>query len=141
MTTTCTPLRRWLAPMTLLGALGMFAMHADDWPQWLGPQRDGVWRETGILETFPAGGPKVRWRTPINAGYAGPAVAGGRVYVTDLQLAEGVELPANAFGKKPLPAKERVLCLDEATGKTLWKHEYPCVYVVSYPAGPRTTPI
>src|SRR5262249_41060149 len=35
---------------------------ADDWPQWLGPQRDGVWRETGILEKFPKGGPKVRWR-------------------------------------------------------------------------------
>src|SRR5215471_1170750 len=56
---------------------------ADDWPQWLGPQRDGVWREKGIVDKFPAGGPKARWRTPIGAGYAGPAVVNGRVYVTD----------------------------------------------------------
>ena len=43
------------------------AARADDWPQWMGPGRDGVWHETGILEKFPAGGPKVRtaaWLTP-----------------------------------------------------------------------------
>ena len=56
---------------------------ADDWPQWMGPNRDGVWHETGILEKFPDGGPKELWRTPIGGGYAGPAVAGGKVYVTD----------------------------------------------------------
>src|SRR6266516_3574725 len=89
-------------------------LRADDWPQWLGPQRDGVWRETGIMERFPREGPKVRWRTPIAGGYAGPAVAGG---------------------------KERVLCLEEASGKILWIHEYPCTYRVGYPAGPRTTPV
>ena len=44
---------------------------ADDWPQWLGPKRDGVWRETGIVKEFPAQGPTVRWRTPIGGGYAG----------------------------------------------------------------------
>ena len=37
---------------------------ADDWPHWHGPQRDSVWRETGVLATFPPGGPPVRWRTP-----------------------------------------------------------------------------
>ena len=42
---------------------------ADDWPQWLGPQRDGVWREAGIAAKFPPGGPKVRWRTAIGEGY------------------------------------------------------------------------
>src|SRR5262249_48125004 len=56
---------------------------ADDWPQWLGPQRDGVWRETGIIQKFPENGPTVRWRTPIAAGYTGPAVANGRVFVMD----------------------------------------------------------
>src|SRR5260370_4846382 len=55
--------------------------HGDDWPQWLGPQRDGIWRETGILEKFPEGGPKVRWRHKIEPGYTGPAVSQGRVYV------------------------------------------------------------
>src|SRR5207253_2504057 len=65
------------------------AAWSDDWPGWLGPQRDGIWRETGILERFPPEGPPIRWRTKIAAGYAGPAVADGRVYVTDRVVAEG----------------------------------------------------
>ena len=59
---------------------------AEDWPQWLGPKHDAVWRETGILQAFPPTGPKVRWRTAIGGGYAGPAVSGRRVYVTDRVL-------------------------------------------------------
>jgi outer membrane protein assembly factor BamB len=114
--------RSSLLAVLLLLLLNSVAM-ADDWPQWLGPQRDGVWRESGILSKFPAGGPKVRWRTPIAGGYAGPAVAAGRVYVHDRP--EG---------------KERVLCLNEADGKVLWKHEYDCQYRIQYPAGPRCTP-
>lgn len=109
-------------------------VRADDWPQWLGPQRDGVWREKGILDKFPPGGPTVRWRTPIGAGYAGPAVAGGRVYVMD-------RIAGAAKMKKGGAGQERVLCLDEATGKILWKHEYDCTYQVGYPAGPRVTPV
>ena len=50
-------------------------VRADDWPQWMGPQRDGVWRETGVLTKFPADGPKVLWRAKVAGGYAGPAVA------------------------------------------------------------------
>src|SRR2546429_8300009 len=56
-------------------------IHADDWPQWLGPLRDGVWRESGILEKFGADGPKVRWRAPIGAGYTGPAGGRGRGFL------------------------------------------------------------
>ena len=44
----------------------------DDWPQWMGPKRDNVWRETGIVEKFPAGGPKVVWRARVAGGYSGP---------------------------------------------------------------------
>jgi hypothetical protein len=117
------------------------SVYADDWPQWLGPERDAVWRENGILDKFPAGGPKVRWRTPIGAGYSGPAVANGRVYITDRVLAEGVKSPKNGFPKVRLPGKERVLCLDEKNGELLWKHEYDCTYRVSYADGPRTTPL
>src|SRR5207253_10830516 len=73
--------------------------HADDWPQWLGPRRDGVWREAGIVDRFPKDGPKLRWRTPIGAGYAGPAVANGKVLVTDRVLPEGVQNPDNAFAQ------------------------------------------
>ena len=41
--------------------------HADDWPQWMGPGRDNVWKETGIIDKFPAGGPKILWRSPVAA--------------------------------------------------------------------------
>ena len=67
---------------------------ADDWGQWLGPQRDGVWRETGILEKFPSGGPKVLWRTPVNRGYAGPSVVGDRVFVMDRKALNTAEAKA-----------------------------------------------
>ena len=69
---------------TLLLLLLGTTLHADDWPQWLGPQRDGVWRETGIVEKFPEGGPKVLWRMEIGGGYTGPAIANGKVYLMDL---------------------------------------------------------
>ena len=56
---------------------------AGDWPQWMGPKRDNVWREPGVIDKFPPGGPKVKWRAPVAWGYSGPAVADGRVYVMD----------------------------------------------------------
>jgi len=112
---------------------------AGDWPQWMGPTRDGLWTETGIVESFPADGLPVKWRVPIHGGYAGPAVASGRVFVTDY-------VPAGAAGendpgkKIELNGTERVLCLDAVTGEEVWKHEYDCAYKISYPCGPRTTP-
>lgn len=112
---------------------------ADDWPQWMGPKRDNVWRETGILEKFPEGGPKVLWSTPIAGGYSGPAVAGGKVFITDYVTADNVKV--DNFDRKEFSGTERVHCLDEATGKVLWTHEMPVKYTISYPAGPRCTPI
>jgi outer membrane protein assembly factor BamB len=114
---------------------------ADDWPQWLGPKRDGIWREKGILDKFPAGGPKVKWRSEIGAGYSSPAIAGGKVFVTDRILAKGAKLSASGFDTRELPGTERVLCLNEADGKLLWKREYDCKYEVSYASGPRATPL
>jgi outer membrane protein assembly factor BamB len=116
-------------------------LSADDWPQWMGPKRDGVWRETGIVEKFPSSGPVERWRVKIGGGYAGPAVVGDRVYVTDKLLPQGAQDPDNPFQRGRTPAKERVLCLDDKDGSIVWKHEYECPYTVSYPAGPRTTPV
>ena len=52
-------------------------LRADDWPEWLGPNRESVYRETGILKTIPADGLKVRWRVPVELGYSGPAVVDG----------------------------------------------------------------
>ena len=119
--------------MRLMKTLSLFMVlygsicTADDWPQWGGPQRDGVWREDGIVESFPTDGllPRV-WSTPIAEGYAGPAVADGRVYITDRQ---------------PDERNERILCLDAESGTEIWKHEHPARYTVSYPAGPRATPV
>src|SRR5687767_7692450 len=81
--------RRRQARVLVLLTMITGALHADDWPQWLGPKRDAVWRETGIVEKLPADGLKYRWRMPVGGGYSGPAVARGRVYVMDRQLAQG----------------------------------------------------
>jgi outer membrane protein assembly factor BamB len=99
---------------------------ADDWPQWLGPRRDGVWRENGIIERFAAERPKVKWRVPVGAGYSGPAVSGGRVYLTDRIVKAGEKGQANPFDRGRIEGTERVLCLNEADGRILWSHEYDC---------------
>ena len=100
---------------------------ADDWPQWGGPNRDLVWREKGIVKTLPTKGllPRV-WSTPIGEGYAGPAVANGRVYITDFIREKRIE---------------RIHALNAETGKILWTRTYPVRYSISYPAGPRMTPV
>ena len=127
-------------PHAILAALtAASGLRADDWPQWMGPKRDNIWREEGILEKFPAGGPKKLWSAPIAGGYAGPAVGGQRVFVTDYVKKVG-ETDEGNFDRKETTGTERVFCLDAATGKTVWKHEYPVKYAISYPSGPRTTP-
>lgn len=109
-------------------------VRADDWPQFRGPERAGVWNETGILQTFPAGGLKVRWRAGVGAGLSSPIVSGGRVFLCDSER------------KKP-KAWERVHCFDEKTGEPLWTHSDEVSYPAwafddpSNPAGPDATPI
>ncbi len=119
-----------LAALALVRSIGHADALADDWPQWRGPGRDGVWHEKGIIDRFTdkqlasARQLKIAWRQPISTGYSGPTVADGRVIVTDREL-------------EPEPI-ERVLCFDTVTGKKLWGHEYACDYDgVQYPAGPR----
>ena len=126
----------------LLSALMLLAgtARADDWPQWLGPRRDADWRETGTLDAFPAGGPKVLWRAPVGQGYAGPAVAGGNVYLMDRAVAPGQAPAKSPFDRKETAGDERVVCLDRTTGAQKWAHRYPSAYRVSYAAGPRCTP-
>jgi outer membrane protein assembly factor BamB len=124
-----------------IGFLTPSNARALDWPQWLGPDREGVWRETGLVAKFPKGGPPVIWRAPLGLGNSGPAVAGGRVYVMDRQPelgADGKPVPA---GPKGSPGKERVLCLNATDGKPIWTHAYDCPYTISYRTGPRTTPL
>ena len=104
-----------LAPRHLTAScLALFLLaapaDADDWPQWRGPTRLGVWTETGIVDQCPDTGLTVAWRVPIRAGFAGPVVAGGRVFVLDYQ-----EDP----GSRTMDGAERLLCLDEETGELL----------------------
>ena len=130
-----------LAGIVLVAAAGV---RAEDWPQWLGTQRDGVWREQGTVDALSQGAAKVRWRVPVAGGYAGPAVAGGRVFVTDFTPSAEKPKPAGngKAGEAPRgrAGVERVLCLDQATGEVLWAHEYPVTYGIDYGSGPRATP-
>jgi outer membrane protein assembly factor BamB len=124
---------------TLAALLLAAAARADDWPQWMGPTRDDHWAETGILQKFPAGGPKKLWFHPVGGGYSGPAVVAGKVFVTDYQSTDA-DRGNNPAVMTKRNGKERVLCLDAGTGKELWKFEYDCPYHVSYGSGPRCTP-
>lgn len=112
---------------------------ADDWPQFLGPQRDGIWRESGIIRDFAAGQPAISWRAEVAGGYSGPAVSNGRVFVSDYVRTDGDASPS-PNKRSELVGTERILCFDEKTGDELWKHDYPRNYQISYPAGPRATP-
>ncbi|HEX7379095.1 MAG TPA: PQQ-binding-like beta-propeller repeat protein [Pirellulales bacterium] len=124
MLTTSARFPRWTCLMLAVVAVSVWPVRADDWPQWRGPTRDGVWRETGLVEKFKSPSLKPRWRVPISSGYSGPTVADGRVYVTD-RIAEPKQI-------------ERVHCFDWKTGKTIWSHSYDCRYRdISYTAGPR----
>src|SRR5687768_2273213 len=87
---------------------------AEDWPQWRGPTRDGVWAETGLVEKFAAERLEPKWRASVGSGYSGPTVAKGKVYLMD-RLTQPEEV-------------ERVLCFEEQTGKPLWTHSYPTKY-------------
>jgi outer membrane protein assembly factor BamB len=123
---------------TLVSSLFFLLMEqgamATDWPQFRGPNRDGCWNETnGILETFPRGGLKIRWRHPVGGGFSSPVVAQGRVYVLDVALT------------KPT-SRERLHCYDEKTGKVLWEYGYQehygeWTFDPERGAGPTATPI
>ena len=110
---------------------------AADWPQWMGPTRDNVWAEAGVVKTLPAE-PKIVWRAPVGGGYAGPAVALGKVFCSEYKSA--TDLGEANFGRKEAAGTETVFALDQATGKRAWEHSYPVKYTISYPAGPRCTP-
>nr|MCU0874868.1 PQQ-binding-like beta-propeller repeat protein [Pirellulaceae bacterium] len=119
-----TPPRPALALLWLVTVLTTTA--ADEWPQWRGPNRDGVWAETGTIARFATPVIPRKWTMPISSGYSGPTVAEGRVYITDYVVS-----PRQT---------ERVHCFDWETGTKIWSHAYDCVYAgFGYTAGPRTS--
>jgi outer membrane protein assembly factor BamB len=92
-------------------ALAVFSLSAmaDDWPQWRGPNRDGISKETGWLTAWPAEGPKQLWTASVGIGYSSFSVSKGRLYTMG-NVAE----------------KDYIYCLDAETGKQKWAHEYAC---------------
>ena len=93
-----------------------------DWPQFQGENRDGTSPETGLLREWPEGGPKQLWTIPLGAGFGGPAVRDGKVYVLDR-----------------VESREILRCLDLATGGELWNYGYDARGNVGH-NGSRTTP-
>lgn len=130
-----------MQPLKAFGLFVFFASlaQADDWPQWLGSERDAVYRESGIVTSIPPEGLPIKWRVPVAYGYSGPAVAAGRVYVMDYVVESG-ELANNPGGVNKLSGKERVLCFAVDTGELMWEHSYDQPYGISYAGGPRCTP-
>lgn len=85
------------------GILAASMARAEDWPQFGGANRNAVWNETGIMQTFPADGLKIHWRAPVGGGMSSPVITNGRVYLSD----STVEKPK---------AWERIHCFDEKSG-------------------------
>ena len=109
-----------------VGAVMAAIALAGDWPQFLGPTRNGVSLETGLLSSWPAEGPPRLWEKTIGAGFSAPIVSAGRVII---------------FHR--LGNEEIVQCMDAATGQDIWKHAYASHYQddFGFDEGPRSTPL
>jgi len=94
----------------LISGLVTLPLLGTDWPQFRGPSRDNISTENGLLRSWPAGGPKVLWKTSVAQGYAGAAIKGGRVYLNDY----------NETKKEHL-----VRAISLADGKDVWQWSYP----------------
>jgi len=115
-----------LIPLTLV-SLGLAQPKGPtDWPQYLGPARDGVYRGPAVAETWGAGGPRVVWQKPVGQGFSGPVVAGGRLIL---------------FHR--VGARELVEALDAKTGAGAWSYGYPTSYHddFGFDEGPRAVPV
>ena len=122
-------MRRLLAVSVLLFAGG--ALHAADWPQWRGPNRDGVSTETGLLKEWPKGGPKLAWKADIGGvGYGSPVTVGDKLFISAAEDSDEGQ-------------KEFAICLNTKTGEKAWKAELPNGdggYLTSWGSGPRSSP-
>ncbi len=117
----------------VLALLIQWTLAAADWPQWQGPDRDGVWTESGILTSFPATGPALKWKVPVGMGYSSPVVQEGRLYLTDVVAAQPI-------------IHERTLCLSARSGKRIWMTQHDATppewfFSPAQLRGPGATPI
>jgi outer membrane protein assembly factor BamB len=112
--------------LIITGVLLVDSPAFQEWPDWRGSNRDGIWTETGIVKKFKNNTIPLKWSIPCGPGYSGPTVSGGKVYLTDR-----ITKPEES---------ERVLCADASDGKIIWTYTYPCPYGnMSYPSGPRAS--
>jgi hypothetical protein len=102
---------------------GLFGQQRTDWPQFLGPARNGISSEMGLIDAFPASGPKELWRVKGGIGMSGLAVAGDRALT--LVQKDG---------------QQWLVALNRATGKTLWETPLASKYTNQMGDGPRATP-
>ena len=113
-----------VAPLALLillaGGTGAFAA---DWPSFRGPNGDGISTETGLLDGWPANGPRIVWRKDLGEGYSGISFVDGRIYTM--------------FGAK---GDEYAVCLDAAGGEEVWRTRVGSKWVDTMGNGPRSTP-
>src|SRR5688572_22359662 len=113
-------------------SLGVAAMaialsgQAQEWPQYLGPTRDGVYRGPALASSWPPGGPRVLWRRPVGQGFSGPVLAQGRLIL---------------FHR--LGGEEVVEALDPRNGMPQWRFAYPTTYRddFGFDEGPRAVPV
>lgn len=114
-------MKRLLISATLLAFA--LSMQAQDWPQFMGPNRNGITTQPGLLRTWPESGPEVLWSTNLGIGFGGPVVKAGKVYLLDRDDEVG----------------DTMRCYDLNTGKELWNYGYSSPGSVMFP-GSRTVP-
>jgi len=112
-----------LSFVMLIVALSVTSVVAADWPWIYGPRRDSTSDQKGLLRTWPASGPKVLWTAPVGAGFGGPSVSAGKVYVLDRDEQVG----------------DKLRVFDLSSGKELWNFAYAAPGTFMF-AGSRTTP-
>jgi len=135
MVTTSRQLGVWgIAVATgLLCALGVNTVRGEDWPNWRGPDHNGISRETGWDANKLKEGPRFLWRKQIGTGFASVTVSDGRAYA--------MGNTANPEGKSDQEQKDILWCLDAKTGVEIWRHAYPCLLEPkSHEGGPSATP-
>lgn len=116
-----------LLPFALLAALFLVVSpgFGDDWPQWRGPNRDEISKETGLKKNWSKDPPKLLWTyRDAGRGYSGPSIVDGKLYITGSRK----------------DVKDSLICIDANTGKELWAQEYADYYDNGYGGGPRGNP-
>ena len=98
-------MKKWLS-IAFAVLVSATVLQAADWPQWQGPDRTRISRETGLLKEWPAGGPRVIWTASnLGTGYGSMSVAGDRLFLQGARGAESVVIALNRTDGKEVWAK------------------------------------